>query len=445
MTMRVAMLSEHASPLALLGGVDAGGQNVYIDAVSRELAALGCTVDVFTRRDDPARPQSVPWADGVQVIHVPAGPECWLPKDDLWPHMPAFRDGIDRFARLGPQYDVIHGNFWMSGWVAAELAACWQTPVAQIFHATGMTKRREQGGADTSPDGRIAVEREVVQRVDRMIAQCPAERDELIDDYDARPERISLIPSAVDTTRFRPIPRTLARRQLGLVADDKIVVYVGRMVPRKDARNIVQALAMIAQRRREAGRRDLPRLYLVGGETETPDPIATPEIGVLRDLTEALGLSDVVTFVGRRQPDDLHRWYSAADVAVTTPWYEPFGLTPLEAMACGCPVIGADVGGISFTIADGETGFLVPAKDPAALADRLETLLADPARRERMGRAGRARVEREFTWPTVARRTMALYADLLWERSGINTELDDIRTIRVTARSVPVAPIPASA
>jgi D-inositol-3-phosphate glycosyltransferase len=159
-------------------------------------------------------------------------------------------------------------------------------------------------------------------------------------------------------------------------------------------------------------------LFIVGGETEEPDPVATPEIGVLRALAAELGVLDQVRFAGRRQPDELHLWYSAADVAVTTPWYEPFGLTPLEAMACGVPVIGSRVGGITFTIADDETGFLVPPRDPEALCARLAEILRDPARRKRMGQTGRARVLGSFTWQQVAMRTAALYDDLLSARAA---------------------------
>jgi glycosyltransferase involved in cell wall biosynthesis len=414
MTRRIAMISEHASPVTLLGGVDAGGQNVYVDAVSRGVAAFGYEVDVFTAHVDPALPKVIAWADGVRVINVPAGPAAPRAKDALWPHMPEFRDGIDHFSQTQARpYDLIHGNFWMSGWVAAELGKRWSTPVAQIFHATGVTKLREQGPADTSPGERIAVERAVVRAVDRLIAQCPAERDELLDDYDALPERIALIPSAVDAERYRPVPQAEARRTLGIDPAAEAIVYVGRVVPRKDVRNVVRALARLKGARVASGSSIIPALIVVGGETERPDPEATPEIGVLQALAAELGVTDDVRFVGRRQSDELHLWYSAADVAVTTPWYEPFGLTPLEAMACGTPVIGSDVGGISFTIADGETGFLVPPRDPEALFAALERLLGDPGLRERMGRAGRARVVRSFTWQQVAIRTAALYDDLL--------------------------------
>ena len=194
---RVALISEHASPLALLGSEDAGGQNVYVDEVARNLAAQGYAVDVFTRRDDLALPEVVDWAPGVRVVNLTAGPAAFLPKDDLWPLMPAFRDAALQFAtRDSVSYDILHGNFWMSGWVATELRRRLGVPVVQIFHALGQTKRRYQGEGDTSPPERIAVEREIVRQADALIAQCPSERDELIDDYGADVRRIAVIPSA---------------------------------------------------------------------------------------------------------------------------------------------------------------------------------------------------------------------------------------------------------
>ena len=417
MTRRVAMISEHASPVAVLGGVDAGGQNVYVDAVSRGLVAHGYETDVFTVCGELEHPRIVAWADGVRVIEIPVDAGAPLPKDALWPHMPAFRNAIDDFARRDHRrYDLIHGNFWMSGWVAVDLGSRWRTPTVQIFHATGVTKLREQGAADTSPTGRIEVEKAVVRAVDRLIAQCPAERDELLADYGARADQIALIPSAVDTDRYRPVDKSAARQTLEIDSTTEMIVYVGRIVPRKDVRNVIQTLARLKARRPATGAATMPVLYIVGGETEEPDPVATPEIGVLRALAAELGVLDQVRFAGCRQPDELFLWYSAADVAVTTPWYEPFGLTPLEAMACGTPVIGSRVGGIAFTIADGETGFLVPPRDPEALCARLEEILRDPARRVRMGQAGRARVLSSFTWQQVAMRTAALYDDLLSER-----------------------------
>ena len=304
---RIAFLSEHASPVALLGGQDAGGQNVYVDEISHGLGRLGFLVDVFTRRDDPDAPHVRDWAPGVRVIAVPAGPVAYLPKDDLWPLMPAFQEGIERFAASdGVRYDLIHGNFWMSGWVAMRLGRRWGVPVVQIFHAMGKTKRRYQGAADTSPDDRIATELAIVREADRLIAQCPSEEAELVTDYGADPARVRVIPSAVDTETFRPVARDEARRAIGLNDDDPVVVYVGRMLPRKGIRNVVRAVAHLA------ADHDLhPCLLLVGGETAEPDPVATPEIGALQALAAELGIADRVIFTGKRQPELLRYYYAA--------------------------------------------------------------------------------------------------------------------------------------
>ncbi len=417
--IRIAFLSEHASPLATLGGADAGGQNIYVGEVSRNLGQRGFAVDVFTRRDNPDVPEIVEWRTGVRVVNLLAGPVQSRPKDELWPYMSEFRDSILRFMeRDETHYDLIHGNFWMSGWVAVELRRRLNIPVVQIFHAMGKTKRRHQKKVDTSPGNRIRTEKDIIREVDRIIAQCPSERCELVEDYGADPDKIVLIPSAVNTTIFKPVDRNTARRRIGLDINDKVVVYIGRMLPRKDIRNVIRALAALLRKNEDCEEQSTTSLTLmiVGGESVEPDPIATPEIGELQKLAAELGVTKYVRFIGKRQPEELRNYYCAGDVAVTTPWYEPFGLTPLEAMACGRPVIGSAVGGITYTIKDGETGFIVPPRDPEALATRLEQLLSQPELSKQMGLAARKRVEREFTWTITAMRTGALYEALLAER-----------------------------
>lgn len=404
--LRIALISEHASPAALLGGEDAGGQNVYVDGLSRALGRFGHTVDVFTRRDSDIAPDVIQVAPRVRVVNLAAGPARPVPKDDLWPYMPRFRDAFLAFIRRdGVHYDALHANFWMSGWAGVELGRQLRLPVVQLFHALGVTKRHHQRDADTSPEERITVERRIVRAADRLIAQCPSERAELIADYGAAPERLALIPGAVNTNVFRPAARAEARRQIGhgLSDDDFVITYVGRLLPRKDVGNIVRALALLA---RQATRP--VKLLVVGGASPDPDPVVTPEIGAIRRLAAELGVADRVLCVGMRQQSALRRYYAAGDVAVTTPWYEPFGLTPLEAMACGRPVIGAHVGGIAFTIIDGATGFLVPPRDPDTLAARLRCLHDRPALRDGFGAAARKRVEQEFSWSITAGRTADL-------------------------------------
>jgi glycosyltransferase involved in cell wall biosynthesis len=415
---RVAFVSEHASPVALLGGTDAGGQNVYVDEVSRHLAQRGYAVDVLTRRDNPAISEVINWVPGIRVINLTAGPAEYRSKDEIWPYMPAFRDACLNFMdRNEVQYDIVHSNFWMSGWVATELRRILDIPVAHIFHALGVTKRRHQGEADTSPHERIVVEAQVAQNVDYLITPCPTEEAELIEYYGAQPPHIRMIPLAVNTKVFQPVKRLEARRRLGLSMHDFVIVYVGRVLPRKDIRNIVRALPELLRLCAHDEHTPKIQLLVVGGETLEPDPQATPEIGVLQRLSAELGVAAHVHFVGNRQQNMLRYYYSAGDVVVTTPWYEPFGLTPLEGMACGRPIIGSSVGGIMYSIIDGETGFLVPPRRPEALAERLYYLLKHPECGERMGRVARQHVLQEFTWSMVAERTAEVYEESLVRRS----------------------------
>ncbi len=417
---KVAFISEHASPAALLGGVDAGGQNVYVDEISRNLGSMGISVDVFTRLDSPNSPEVQDWSKGVRIINVPAGPKQHVFRDDLWPLMPEFaRNMLDFIERNNIRYDLIHSNFWMSGWVATKLKHRANIPMIHIFHAMGKTKRKHQRDMDTSPIERITIEQFVASEANYLIAQCPSEKLELTEDYGVDPAKVMIIPSAVNIERFRPIGKETARALIGLDWQGPIIGYVGRLIPRKDVRNLVLALHKVVTNRTDLN----PLLMVVGGETREPDPRATPEIGVLQSMISELGLQDRVIFTGKRQPDELYVYYSAADLIVTTPWYEPFGLTPLEAMACGRPVIGSNVGGIAFTVSEGETGYLVPPKSPEILADRIVELLDNNDLRNRMGSNARQRVVKLFTWERAAELTAQLYGKAISKRLHIaNTD-----------------------
>ena len=366
---------------------------------------------MFTRRDSEQLPDEVTWAPGVRVINLGAGPARFIKKDPMWSYMPRFRDAFLRYARQRPegeQYGLIHAHFWMSGWVACQVKSLLDVPVVETFHALGRVKRIHQGAADTSPEDRIAVEHGIMDQVDSILAECPNDLDDMVSLYGADPSKIRVVPAGVNTETFRPIPRRRAREAVGLDPDEWIAAYVGRMVPRKGIDNLIQGFAQVARRAAEP-----VRLVIVGGETVDPDPMATPEIRRLSGLATELGIRHLVHFTGKRPQEELKFFYSAANVAVTTPWYEPFGFTPLEAMACGTPVIGSDVGGIKFTVMDEATGFLVPPKEPAALAEKLETLLADKSLGERMGRTARSRVELLFTWPRIAEQVARLYETVI--------------------------------
>jgi D-inositol-3-phosphate glycosyltransferase len=410
---RIALISEHASPLAAAGGIDSGGQNIYVAQVAKHLANLGYSVDVFTRRDHPSQPETLDWRPGVRVVHVPAGPAAYVRKEGLLPLMDEFSAHVRDYARRCGGYRVAHANFFMSGLAALELKRSLGTPFVMTFHALGRVRQLHQGAADEFPPARLAIEDELVAQADALIAECPQDRTDLTTLYRGDPGRICVIPCGFDKAEFWPITRALARRTLGYGADERILLNIGRLVPRKGVDNAIMGLGRLVRVHGVAA-----KLVVVGGNSDLPDEALTPEIGRLRALAESQGVGDRVVFTGRRSREFLKLYYSAADVFVTTPWYEPFGITPLEAMACGTPVLGADVGGIRYSVADGITGALVPPRNPDALAERLAEMLRDPARLRELGRNGIRRVNGQFTWQRVARSIGLLYRHVSGASAG---------------------------
>jgi D-inositol-3-phosphate glycosyltransferase len=416
--MRIAMVSEHASPLATLGGVDAGGQNVHVAALARALGARGHDVDVYTRRDDPTLPERVQLCERVQVVHVPAGPAEPLPKDDLLQWMPDFGEWLAMAwsgsspgpDRLRP--DVVHAHFWMSG-VAAVRAVrrlgdpiagfdAVEIPLVQTFHALGSVKRRFQGRDDSSPPDRIATERMLARTVDLVIATCSDEVREL-DRMRAVPRDVRIVACGVDLELFTPGPPQ-GRVPAGVFEDDEQIrlLCVGRLVERKGVETVVEALTQLPQ----------CSLVVVGGPA-AEDLGTDAEAMRLRALAADLGVADRVRLIGRiehEQLPDLLRW---SDIVVATPWYEPFGIVPLEAMACGRPFVGSAVGGLLDTVVPGVSGLLVPPRDPQSLAGALRALIADSATRRAMGAAARRTALARYGWDQVAEEIEAAYSAVL--------------------------------
>jgi D-inositol-3-phosphate glycosyltransferase len=399
--MRISMISEHASPLAVVGGVDAGGQNVHVAALSTALARRGHDVTVYTRRDHASLPERVELAPGVEVVNVDAGPAVHVPKDALLQYMPAFADGIvEDWERTTP--DVVHSHFWMSGVAALDAArrstGAVQPPVTHTFHALGVVKRRHQGAEDTSPAEREWLEPWVGRTADTVVATCSDEAFEL-KALGVPSARISVVPCGVDVHHFSPDgpaePRGRTHR----------IVTVGRLVPRKGIDLAISALAML----RSSGHDDV-ELVVVGGPADAGLLRTDPEGARLIDLAESLGVSDRVHFRGQVSRNDMPALFRSADAVVCTPWYEPFGIVPLEAMASGVPVVASAVGGLIDSVVDGVTGIHVPPRDAGAIASGLGTLLDDLPRSRDLGAAGRRRMESRFSWEQVAADTERAYS-----------------------------------
>jgi glycosyltransferase involved in cell wall biosynthesis len=417
------MVSEHASPLAAIGGADAGGQNVHVAALATELGRRGHLVTVYTRRDDPRAPRRVPLADGVVVEHVPFGPPGPCPKDELYPFVPELAVALARAWQRRPPA-VVHAHFWMSGQAAllARALSRADVPILQTFHALGTVKRRHQGARDTSPPERLAVEQAVARGVDHLLATATDEVFELVR-LGADPPRITVVPCGVDLSVFRvdgPVaPRGRSPR----------VVVVSRLVERKGIGNVVAALAHLPD----------VELVVAGGAAPVGGaPTADPELERLRGVAAEHGVADRVSFLGPVPRDDVPALLRSADVVCCTPWYEPFGIVALEAMACGVPVVATAVGGLVDTVVHGRTGLHVRPRDPRAVAGAIAELLADPPRRRTMAAAAAARAA-SYGWARVAEATAEAYATtaaarLAGPRRAGPSRLGDARSAGAEAR-----------
>lgn len=388
--MRIAMVSEHASPLAALGGADAGGQNVHVAELSAAMSRRGHEVVVYTRRDDTELPDRVVAPGGYTVVHVPAGPAAILPKDELLDYMGEFGEFLA--GQWGSEPPAIaHAHFWMSG-VAARLAArrC-RIPMVQTFHALGVVKRRHQGVRDTSPPARAELEKLLARSTDWVAATCTDEVFELV--RLGRPRsRTSVIPCGVDLQHFNPDGPAAAR------TGRPRIVTVGRMVQRKGFDVLVEAMRCVPH----------AELVIVGGPA-ADELAADPEAARLTGLADEMGVGDRVRLIGSVSRADMPAILRSADVVACTPWYEPFGIVPVEAMACGIPVLAAAVGGMLDTVVDGVTGMLVPPRDPHACAGALNAMFADRVRLAQWGRAGRRRAEARYSWDRIAADTLKIY------------------------------------
>ena len=327
-----------------------------------------------------------------------------MPKDELWQHMPAFARALRRrWAVRRP--DVVHAHFWMSGWAALDAARSLPDPppCVQTFHALGVVKRRHQGDADTSPRDRERVEAQLLREADHVVATCRDEVDELLE-LGGDPTAISVVPCGIDPSSFRPAGPVAPPRHGG-----HRVVVVSRLVPRKGIDDVIAALPRLAGTE-----------LLVAGGPHADELAIDPEARRLTDLAGRLGVADRVRLLGAVARPEVPALLRSADVVACVPWYEPFGIVPLEAMACGVPVVGTAVGGLLDTVAHRWTGLLVPPHDPAAVAAAVGRLLDNPSLRVHMGDEAAARVRDRFTWDLVAAATVEVYA-----RLGVRPQLPE--------------------
>jgi D-inositol-3-phosphate glycosyltransferase len=380
--------------------------NVYLLQVAREFGRRGHLVDVFTRRHDPADPQIVELGSNARVVHIKAGGYDET-KEALYEVIPEFISNLHDFQRAEDlSYGLVHSHYWLSGRVGMVLARQWGVPHVATFHTLAKLKLQARAGEKESPL-RVPTERLIMGAADAMLVSTEPEKRDIARLYGVSPAKITVVPPGVDLELFRPMDKSRARKELGIL-ESRVVLYVGRLEALKGIGVLIQATAQLE------GREDT-RVMVVGGNRKG-DRLAVK----LKAEAEALGIGQKVTFTGPVPQSELPRYYNAADVFVLPSHYESFGLAALEAMACGVPVVVSRVGGLTTFISDGKEGYLIPWRCPDPFAQRIEVLLSNPALRTAMGRAATAKAE-GMGWDVVADRMLCFYDSLLtkaWESAA---------------------------
>lgn len=420
MSLRVAMLSVHTSPLHQPGTGDAGGMNVYMVELSRALAEQGVHVDLFTRCRGEGLPGLVDLEPGVRVRHLPAGPRRPLPKEAMPDLVVPFSLALLKEGRLGDRshsrpYDLVHSHYWLSGQAGRIASFGWGIPLVHTAHTLALVKNAHLADGDTpEPELRVRGEHQVVGDADRLIANTGDEAEALRTLYGADPARTEVVRPGVDLRTFAALDapaggRAAARARLGLPADAFIPLYAGRIQPLKGPDVLVGAIAELLRMAPDLRRR--LTVPVVGGHS------GATEQGTVWRLAAELGVDDVLKPCPPVPQERLADYYRAADVLVVPSRSESFGLVALEAQACGTPVLAAAVGGLPTAVWDGVSGLLVRGHDPVEYARRLLWLARNPKARITMGEAA-ARHARGMSWRSSATRTIEVYEDAVARRQA---------------------------
>jgi D-inositol-3-phosphate glycosyltransferase len=408
MNGRIATLMVHTSPLDQPGIGDAGGMNIYVLESAQRMAAMGVSVDIFTRRTDSAQADIVEISPGVRVRHFDCG-HGTLTKEQLPIHISGLSQEFSRIMRT-ENYDVIHSHYWLSGKVAMPAAKELGIPLVHTMHTMARVKNLNLAeGEIPEPMIRVQGETQVVAAANALIANTDAEAASLVSLYDACPDTVHVVSPGVDLYTFTPgESRSAARDQIGQPQDALVVSFVGRIQPHKGPEVLIRATSELVKHSPLLRHKLI--VNIVGGASGAN----TEEVDRLKELTTWLAIDDVVRFSPPVPREDLPQWYRAADLVVVPSYSESFGLVALEAQACGTPVVATAVGGLRTAVADGISGVLVDGHDPKAWSSVISRLLQEPQRRVLLS-MGAVEHASHFGWDVTARGTLDVYDQVISE------------------------------
>ncbi len=411
MSWAISFISVHGDPLAPLGGPHHGGQNVYVKELSSHLGALGLNVDVYSRWESDQQPSSEPYSRGARVIRIPVGPPETIQKESINSFLKDIASWIPTYqVQQGLHYDLAHSHYYFSGAVGVHLKRTWGIPLVHTFHSLGAIKEATLGEEDHSPDTRFRIEQLICQEADRIIATNPQEKEDLRKYYQADPNKITVLPCGVNLKLFQPLPQLESKKEIAFSEDTFLITYVGRLDERKGIKTLLEAVALL----------DDPSIQVVivgGPASEKPflswSDLSRDPYRPYAELIDKLGINKQITFTGGKPQDQLQKYYSAADVTVVPSYYEPFGLTAIEAMACGSSVIASRVGGLKSSVLENKVGALFEPRSPERLAEKIRIFHDQPAMNAELRRNARPYVVEKFSWKAIAGEIARVYQELI--------------------------------
>lgn len=394
--MRIAFLSMHSSPLGRVGGKDTGGMSIYLRELARVLGRRETAVDIYTRTGAKSKVSIVEPYAGVRIINLPAGPEN-AGKERLHHYTGDFAAALERFARdNGLFYDLLFSHYWLSGAAGLKLQGRWKVPHFIKYHTLGAVKSAAAPGEQVTRL-RIKTEKKLARNCTKIIVPTVREMKEVMNRYGAPGHKVTVIPCGVNMDLFKPEDQVKAQEDINFSAS-KLILFVGRLEPVKGLDLLIRAFA-------ELPGKDNCRLLIIGG-----DEASAGAVKGYQELARQLGIVDRVHFAGLVAHEELPAYYNAARILVIPSYYESFGLTALEALACGTPVVSTDVGDLRNIIIPGQTGWVLEQRSPVHFAYSINNFLE----KNYGGLAGLCRKSvAPYSWGSVAERLIKE-----WERSG---------------------------
>ncbi len=411
--MRILIISDHADPLAEIGSKEAGGQNIYVYYLARFLNQLGVFIDVYTRWDRKNKKEVVKINNHLRVIRVKAGPKKYMPRDSFLQAVDEFAENIlKRIKKEKIQYDIIHTNYWYSGLIGFKVVKIIKKPLVHVYHSIGKIRFESLRNFKTQKTDnyffkqRIAAEKEIARKADGIIATSPVERKIIKKIFGAAEKKIKVITIGVDTKIFKPIEMERAKKLVKIKNKEKSIFYVGRIEWRKGIGTLLFAFREVIADYAHA------RLYITGGgKSKSAKKLDAAEYERLKKITAELKLENSVVFLGAKKQKDLYKYYSAAEVCVVPSYYEPFGIVPIESMACGTPVVASRTGGLQYSIKEGETGHLSDPRNYKDLAKKIKQALKNGKDFYTLNCL--KRVRSKFTWEKIVKQYQDYFNQLI--------------------------------